>query len=107
MTEHETEAALGRLAMQYQEVNRKLACVHAYLHDQQNKLRDLIGAINLASQGERGKPSAACAVIDWKELCKHAEMLPDLAEEKARLEDCLRQGRARTSNTPAVEVTYE
>ena len=91
MTEQETEAAIGRLAMKYDEVNKKIACVRGYLNEHQNKLKDVIGAINLASQGQYEKPSTACAAVDWEGLRRHADMLPNLAEEKSRLEDCLRQ----------------
>ena len=91
MTDEQVEAGIGRLAKKYNEVNEKIACVRMALMEHQKKLRDVVDAINLATQGQYAKPSVTCAEVDWEGLCKHADELPDLADEKTRLEACLQQ----------------
>ena len=93
MTEGEIDADIGRLARKYAEINKRIVCTRDRLNDHESKLETLRGAINLASQEKVQAPKDACAAIDWEAVCRDATRLPDLAAEREKIENCLRETR--------------
>lgn len=91
MTEDKTDAGVGRLTRRYAEVQRKIASVNGFLHEKGAGAERAAVSLRNMNFGDYEKTKSEFDAVPWAEISDHLGKLAELARERDRIQDCLRQ----------------
>ena len=91
MTDDEVNAGVGRMAHDYAETRRKIACLRNRIASHHGAVLTLLTTVGEAQTVGYGALQHACSGVDWDALTADADALAAMGKERERLEHCLRE----------------